>query len=397
MSPRNVETMRPPVVVTLLALTLACDSGRATVTAEPGEPVPGLSESELSDFHAGKVLFNRVFTPEEGLGPAFNENQCSACHTVPAAGGTTGFERIVKATRYDGPGACDALSHEGGENVRSQATPLLRAHGTPPGTTPPSATEIGRFHTPFLFGLGLVEAIPEETIAAGADPDDEGGDGISGRAARGPDGRLTRFGRKADVATIDEFTRSALLHEMGLTSRASDRDLVNGQPPPPGTDPVPEPEVDERTVELLAAFTRFLAPSEPVAPWSRGQADTLRAGGRLFEDIGCTGCHTPAMRTGPSAVRALDRKTVHLYSDLLLHDMGPALSNVCAYDAAPQELRTAMLMGLQHREFFLHDARAIDLRDAILAHGGEAQAVRDAFARLPFLRQELVLTFLRSL
>jgi CxxC motif-containing protein (DUF1111 family) len=77
--------------------------------------------------------------------------------------------------------------------------------------------------------------------------------------------------------------------------------------------------------------------------------------------------------------------------------MGPKLANVCTYDATPQELRTGILMGLQHRSLYLHDGRAIDLRDAILEHGGEAQTARDAFARLPYLHQEYVVIFLRSL
>jgi CxxC motif-containing protein (DUF1111 family) len=262
---------------------------------------------------------------------------------------------------------------------------------------PASATEHGRFLPLSLFGLGLVEAIPDEDIDAAADPDDRDGDGISGRAARGADGRVTRFGRKADVATIEEFTRSALRLEMGLTNRAGDRDLVNGAAPPAGTDPVAEPEIDDRVVALLTDFARLLAPPAPAPPHSRRHADTLAAGRRLFEKVGCTRCHTPAMRTGRSSVPALHRKTVQLYSDLLLHDLGPGLANVCAADAAPQELRTSMLMGLQHRRFYLHDGRARDLREAILAHGGEAHRVRDAFARLPWLQQEYVILFLRSL
>lgn len=386
------------LLVTALAMGLsACGRDPSPVGGEPGAPLPGLSAADSGRFLAGRALFNRIYTPEEGLGPAFNENQCSACHTVPAAGGGTGFERIVRASRYEGPGACDPLSAEGGENVRTNATPLLRAHGTGQEDVPASATEVGRFLPTFLFGLGLIEAIPDETILGGADPEDTDGDGISGRAARGPDGRLTRFGRKAEFATIEDFTRSALRLEMGLTSRPEDVDLVGGGPAPPGTDPVPEPEVDGRTVELLTAFQRFLGPLAPAEPVSRHQADTLDAGRRLFEGIGCTGCHTPTMRTGDHEVAALARKTARLYSDLLLHDMGPGLSNVCAFDASPTELRTASLAGLQHRDRFLHDGRAIDLRDAILAHGGEAQAVRDAFAALPWLHQHFLITFLRSL
>jgi CxxC motif-containing protein (DUF1111 family) len=103
------------------------------------------------------------------------------------------------------------------------------------------------------------------------------------------------------------------------------------------------------------------------------------------------------MRTGPSEIPALDRKTVNLYSDLLLHDMGPALADVCGFTATPTEIRTELLMGLRHRSVFLHDGRAFDLREAILEHGGEAQRARDAFTRLGWLAQEYVVMFLRSL
>jgi CxxC motif-containing protein (DUF1111 family) len=385
------------LLLSFALLVAACEPAWLEVAGEPGTPLPGLGEENIGLFHAGRAIFNRIFTPEQGLGPAFNENQCSACHTVPAVGGTTGFERIVKATRYEGPGTCDLLVDEGGENVRTQVTPQLRAHGGAPESIPSGATEVGRFLPPFLFGLGLIEAIPEETILARADPDDLDDDGVSGRAARGPDGRLTRFGRKADVATLEDFTRSALRHEMGLTTRSAERDLVGGTLAPPGTDPTPEPEVDEPAIELLTAFVRFLAPTAPTPERSRAHADTLSAGERLFGQIGCTKCHTPTMRTGPSDIAAINRKTVQLYSDLLLHDMGPDLANVCAFDAAPAELRTTPLMGLGHRQFLLHDGRALDLREAILAHGGEARSARDAFARIHGLNQEYLLIFLRSL
>jgi CxxC motif-containing protein (DUF1111 family) len=389
--------MRLLVLALCAAGISACNSDADAVSGEPGTPLPGLSASDSARFFAGRTLFNKVFTPDEGLGPTFNENQCSACHTSPAVGGTTGFERVVKATRFDGPGACDLLTGEGGDNVRTSVTPRLRAHGVTSESIPSSATDTGRFLPPFLFGLGLVESIPEDAITRRADPDDRNDDGISGRAARNPDGHLTRFGRKADFATIEEFTRSALRLEMGLTSRASERDLVNGAAVPPGTDPKAEPEVDATVVDRLTDFVRFLVPPAPAPPRSAAQADTLARGRQLFDQAGCTKCHTPAMRTASRETAALSRKTVNLYSDLLLHDMGPKLANVCAHDAAPEELRTTMLMGLGHRRFYLHDGRAQDLREAILAHGGEAQAARDAFARLGWLRQEYIVIFLRSL
>jgi CxxC motif-containing protein (DUF1111 family) len=303
----------------------------------------------------------------------------------------------VKATRFEGPGACNVLSDQGGENVRSQVTPLLRARGVTGESIPRSATEVGRFRPPFLFGLGLVEAIPPDVILAAEDPADGDGDGISGRAGRTRDGRLARFGRKADFATIQEFIETALRLEMGLTTRADDKETHNGRPLPPGTDPAPEPEVDQKTVEFLTTFVRFLAPAAPAPPRSSAHGDTLAAGRRLFDEMRCSACHTPSMRAGPADVAALHRKTVALYSDLLLHDMGPALADVCGYAAAPGELRTEMLMGLRHRDRFLHDGRTTDLRAAILSHGGEAQEPRDAFARLAWLRQEYVLAFLRSL
>lgn len=389
--------MRLLVIALFGASMLACKADADVVSGEPGAPLSGLSSSDSARFFAGKALFNKVFTPDEGLGPAFNENQCSACHTVPAVGGTTGFERVLKVSRYDAAGACDLLTGEGGDNIRTNTTPRLRAHGVIRESIPSSATDTGRFLPPFLFGLGLLESIPDDEISERADPDDRDGDGISGRAARGADGRLTRFGRKADIETVEEFTRSALRLEMGLTSRTSDRDLVNGAAVPADVDPKPEPEVDAATVALLADFVRFLTPPAAAPPRSAAHADTLARGRRLFDQLRCANCHTPAMRTGTREIDALSHKTVNLYSDLLLHDMGPGLANVCAHDAAPKELRTTPLMGLRHRQFYLHDGRAMDLREAVLAHGGEAQAARDAFARLSWIMQEYLVIFLKSL
>lgn len=390
--------LRRLALAALVSGMVACRADDEAVTGEPGMPLPGLRAAELADFEAGLAQFDKVYTPEEGLGPLFNENQCSACHTVPASGGTTGLERVVKATRFEGPGACDALSREGGENIRTQATPLLKARGIQAESIPPSATEVGRFLPPFLFGLGLVEAIPDETILAREDPDDADGDGISGRAGRTPDGRLGRFSRKAELATIMEFIDTALRFEMGLTTPLkTEEETINGTAVPPETDPAPDPEADQRTLELLTAFVRFLAPPAPAPPRSDAHRDTLEAGQQLFDELDCAECHTPSMRTGPSDIPALDRKTVRLYSDLLLHDMGPELADVCGYTATPAEVRTEMLMGLAHRELFLHDGRASDLMEAILAHGGEAQRARDAFADLPWLRQQYVLSYLRSL
>lgn len=381
-----------------LVLGLACARApEAPVAVEPGAPLPGLTPQELGRFTAGKALFDKIFTPAEGLGPLFNENQCSACHTDPASGGT-GEQRVVKATRFRPPGTCDVLEGGRGLNVRQQATPALKALGVERETVPPAATERGRFTPPFLFGLGLVEAIPETDILARADPEDRNRDGISGRTGRTLQGTLGRFGRKADVATIEDFVVTALRLEMGITSPPAPTEQgLNGGSLPAGVDPAADPEVSLEVTQRLADFVRFLAPL-PRAPLAADlRRDSVIRGERLFASLGCPSCHVPSMRTGRSPIPALDRKTTYLYSDLLLHDMGEDLADVCGPGATPAEVRTAMLAGLRYREAFLHDGRALALPEAILAHGGEAARARAAFAALDLVSRQFLLVFLESL
>jgi len=348
-------------------------------------------------FYRGHALFNKVFLPEEGLGPAFNENQCSACHTSPASGGTGG-ETITKATSFSPATGCNLLVESGGENIRGRATPLLAAHGITGERVPENATGVGRFTATFLFGLGLIEAIPDDAIVAREDPDDRDGDGVSGRASRLEDGRIGRFGRKADVASIMEFVESALRLEMGLTTSANPlAETVNGGPVPAGTDPVPDPEIDREAVELLTDYVRLLAPPARAVLVSEDQRASVRRGEAVFNELRCSSCHVPSLQTGRSETSALDRKTVALYSDLLLHDMGPGLADICGVTATPSELRTEPLMGVRHRDMLLHTGGVFELREAILRHGGEAQGARDGFAALSWLSQEDLVNFLKSL
>jgi CxxC motif-containing protein (DUF1111 family) len=386
------------VLLSIVAAGPGCSAVPASDAAvEIGDPLPGLDAAQRSRFEAGRALFGRVFRPEDGLGPLFNENQCSACHTDPASGGT-GEQAASRATRFEPPDRCDLLPLEGGENVQANATPALRAHAITRRPMPAAATETDRFIVPFLFGLGLAEAIPEEAILALADPDDRDGDGISGRAGRDASGRFARFGRKAEHATIRSFVEGALLLEMGLTSPARPvESLLNGEPFPPGVDPAADPEVDSATVAALTDFVRFLAPPPRRIPDDAETQTLIRGGERLFETIGCAACHVPAMRTARSDVPALDRRTVRLYSDLLLHDMGQERAGACGIGASPTEYRTEPLAGLGHRRVFLHDGRTRDLFEALRLHGGESAAARDAFERLDRVTQETLIRFLRSL
>src|SRR2546422_9805656 len=157
-----------------------------------GEPLIGLTKEQLAQFNQGKMVFQRVFTPEDGLGPLFDGNARAECHEDPVAGGV-GDEVEVHATRFIPPNTCDPLFQEGGPVIQQNATPLLQAHGIQKEEIPPSATSQARRTTPPVFGFGLIDAIPDETILAYEDPNDKDGDGISGRANRAIDGRLGRF------------------------------------------------------------------------------------------------------------------------------------------------------------------------------------------------------------
>jgi len=388
-----LRTAAAAAAVALAACGAAGDREATRPGLPPGSPLPGLTRAELGRFRLGEALFNRVYTPADGLGPLFNENQCSACHTSPVSGGT-GEQLVVKMTRLAPAERCDVLSAEGGENVRSQATPLLAARGIRRQPPAPHATARMRLDTPFLFGVGAVDAIPERELTRLAEEEPYEARGHPGRTAAGRPGR---FGRKADVATLRDFVESALRFEMGLTTPARPVEAPAGFAFPPGTNPHPGPDVDARTVALLTDYVRFLAPlprALPADPAGRARAE---AGEIVFGRIGCEECHTPALRTGPSDVPALDRKVVRLYSDLLLHDMGPALAGTCAPGATPREYRTEPLMGLRYRRRFLHDGRALGVRDAIELHGGQAAATAAAFRALPLDRQLALLTFLDTL
>ena len=394
----NLQPHLPVWLGTLVSLMLACTPApQVPVGTEPGAPLPGLRPPELSRFEQGKALFDRVFTPEEGLGPLFNENQCSACHTDPVSGGT-GEQRVLKASRVLAGGRCDFLAGDRGQNIRRQATASLKHLGVQPETPPPEAAALGRFSPPFLFGLGLLEAIPDAELLKRADPGDRDGDGISGRPGRAPSGALGRFGRKADIATLTDFVATALRLEMGLTSPLQPREAgLNGEPLPSEADPVPDPEVPMETLQRLVDFVRFLAPLSPEPLAADARRDSVVAGGRIFQELGCPSCHVPSMITGRSEMPALDRKRVFLYSDVLLHDMGAELADVCSAGAEPSELRTEPLAGLRFRKAFLHDGRARSVREAILLHGGEAAKARARFGQLDWASQLLLLRFLDSL
>lgn len=365
---------------------------------ELGGPLPGLTPEELARWETGLRWFTHIFTPEEGLGPAWNENSCNACHSDPVVGGGMD-EPDIHATRLAPDGSCDFLFEEGGGNLRRQLSPRMQAIlGTYRELRPPEAEQVGLYIPPPLFGTGMIASIPEGAILAGEDPTDANGDGISGRAARYPDGTVARFLTKANATTLLEIADRGLWRQIGITTPYSPVEHpVMGRPVPPEADPVPDPEVRADVVHALVDYLLFLAPApHAVPPTPEGRARVTR-GRQVFEETGCADCHTPVLYTGPSETAALDRRPVYLFSDLLLHDMGPDLASNCGKDASPSEIRTPPLMGIRYKIGWLHDGRAPSLRQAIGWHGGEGAGARARFEALPPLDQEAILHFLMTL
>jgi CxxC motif-containing protein (DUF1111 family) len=341
----------------------------------------------------GEHLFSAGFAPENGLGPLFNAPSCVSCHSVPHVGGM-GPEGLGVAIRVGRTveGRFDPLDGQGGPVARGRslsedsATCAIRP-GIPAGATITSVR-----NAPALFGLGLVEAIPDEAILAGAVPL---GDGVHGRPhlVTGASGerRVGRFGWKADGASLEGFVAEAFRNEHGITSPLAPRDFL-----PAGRDACPaegsgvEDTGAEDDGTMVRAVTSFVAALPPLVPGPAPEPSLVTRGAALFRAAGCAACHTPSL-PGPQG-------EVPLYSDLLLHDLGPALDDgVVQGDAGGRDWRTTPLWGLGARPRFLHDGRARTVRAAIQAHGGEADAAVARYRALSEADREALLAFLGSL
>ena len=385
-----VACRRVAMGLALLGLTAAGCAPRQ----ELGAPLDGLTAEQRARFASGRAEFRRVFTPETGLGPLFNANSCAECHEDPIAGGT-GDEIETHVAAFDpAAAACDPLADRGGPVIQQAVTPALAAAlGIESEPIPPAATAKASRTTPDIFGFGLLDAVPDAAIEALADPEDRDGDGVSGRPNHFFDGRLGRFGRKALVPTLREFNAGAFVIEQGITNpEAPTEESIAGNPIPSGVDPTPDPEITAEALALASDFVRFSAPPAPQP--LRGRA---REGRSIFNRIACQRCHVPSLTTGDSPVKALRNRKVYAYTDLLLHDMGPELADICLGAATPSEFRTEPLMGVRLASRFLHDGRAATLEEAIRLHGGEAARARARFEALPATQRECLLEFLRTL
>ena len=364
-----------------------------------GGPLAGVTAKEFSEFRLGLDDFSEVESAEEGLGPAFNGTSCAVCHSVPVVGGG-GVILEVRAGHRDEAGDHTGLNAAGDTLIHMLSTP---AHGCQP-IIPDDVTVIARRAPIPLFGAGLVEAIPDETLLALEDPFDRNRDGVSGRAAvvvdlASGDRRVGRFGWKAQHATLLAFGADAYRNEMGITNDLLPQEFAFGVSAERmrECDPLPDPEdaPDRRTgrrgIDNFESFMRFLAPVP------RGAVDaTTREGERVFTAIGCAACHVPVLETGPNANPLFSRRPVELFSDLLLHDVGIG-DGIRQGAAEANEIRTPALWGLRVRRPLLHDGSAATIADAIARHQGEAALAQRGFQRLAPEEREQLLRFLRSL
>ncbi len=398
------------VTILLACAVVGCDK---LLTETPPEdqsfdgPIDGLTNEQRAIFVRGDEAFGEVFTFRTGLGPLFNQASCERCHVGDGRGHPTtnlkrfGFNR--------GDGTFDVMVEYGGPQLQERSMP-----GYPAEEIPAGANAISVRGGPLVVGLGLIEAIPDQAILNHADPTDANGDGISGRPnlvaapeflalEPGPynGNYLGRFGRKAGALNLLQQVANAYHQDMGITSDFLPVENHNPLAGGTGGDPVPDPEVPAAIVHDVVFYLKTLRP-----PTRRNATDpTVLLGSQVFESIGCAKCHVPTMTTGPHPIQALANKEVHLYSDLLLHDMGPDLAdNFIEGDASGSEWRTTPLWGLGIVEnvlggtaSYLHDGRTSDLRTVIDLHKGEADSSRVSFQQLPTAEQDALLVFLKSL
>lgn len=362
-----------------------------------GEPLSGLTKQQRNRFLAGKAAFEDNRTKAEGRGPVFNGRDgfntvsCVTCHADPVAGGASEADQVRFGRVVDG--RFDPMTEFGGSHLQSRGLAGLGGEAVPP-----EATIVSPRRTTPLFGLGLVDAVPDDTFLAIAEhqrlntPETAGRpnmvrDLVNGGWAVG------KFGWKAHIPSLLQFAGDASLNEMGITSPLfPEENCPGGDCSLLSFDEVPDPEIGDRELYDLAIFMTLLAPP-PRGPIT----SQVRAGENVFRQVGCADCHLPDLMTGPNAIAALDRKAFHPYSDFLIHDMGELGENIRLGQARRREMRTAPLWGVRSQFELLHDRRAGDLEGAILEHRGQGQGARDRFEALNANQKNQLLAFLNSL
>ncbi|MEL7329926.1 MAG: di-heme oxidoredictase family protein [Cyanobacteria bacterium J06559_1] len=443
----------PSDQASLVQPPVAASAGEATVfnrTSSAYEAAPpNLTTQGQIDHDLGDEAFEEAFVPtalvsgaghaKAGLGPLFNNASCESCHirngrgmpevgqlllrvsdpavqtkaqqSAPEALSGTEPELMNNAPPVAGLGnqiqdfSILGEAPEATVDILWQETAGTYGDGTPyrlrspqfnitlaSGEPLPETVQISPRVPPHVYGLGLLEAIPEADIIALADPNDDNGDGISGRPNQVWDVQtkalaLGRFGWKANSPNLLQQSADAYLNDMGIHN-----------PLFPAEDG--STEIDQATLVAAAAYAQTLA----VPARTLINDPQVQQGEKLFNDASCQTCHVASFTTGAHKYPALENQTIHPYTDSLLHDMGEALAdNRADFAASGQEWRTPSLWGIGLAQTvlpysgYLHDGRARTFAEAILWHGGEAEAAKVAFEQMPAAERDALVRFLQSL
>lgn len=409
-------------------------------------PAPNLSPSALDKHLDGDVEFEAIFVtaPAEvnpGLGPIYNNITCVNCHSRDGRGRPPDVDEkfvsmlfrlsLPNTENEDAgnspipvPGYGTQLNNraiygtppEGSVKIEYTEQPLTTEDGTRIHLRYPKYTITDPYHplpddvelsprvAPVVFGLGLLEAIPEETILTFADEADVDGDGISGKPNYVWDMvqknyALGRFGWKANQPNLLQQVASAYHDDMGLTTSLFLLENSFGQTQLKENNATPE--ISDEILDVVTFYVQTLA-----VPARRKVDDPeVMYGEQLFAQAQCASCHIPTVRTGVlKGVPSVSNQTIHPYTDLLLHDMGPELADYRPdFQASGTEWRTPPLWGiglvltLNGHTNFLHDGRARNLMEAILWHGGEAEKSREITLQMSKTERDALIAFLQSL
>lgn len=314
------------------------------------QPRGDLTTSELAAFERGKQLFIQQLPK---LGPTYNDQKCVDCHFVPVVGGS---------------GTPEHAAHVGPAKGNNDIEAYHR-YALPGWTVPERPANVSRRIPPPLFGLSLIEQIPDSTIESTCAKGQGHTDSAKLQGSL-PRNQVARFGMKPFLGTVPDFVGAALLSEAMVTSSvegAKDDDAFS------------DPEVDAQFVADLAAFVRGLPPP--------GRQGNDAAGEAVFQELRCATCHVPHMPPARD-----------VYSDFCLHRIGEGLADgIFDHEAKGDEFRTTPLWGLRFRKIYLHDGRATTLADAIGAHGGEAEPAATAFKGATSEQRAALLRFLDTL
>jgi CxxC motif-containing protein (DUF1111 family) len=413
------------------------------------QPLANLAGDRRDDFFLGNAIFNRgwVTAPAsvadfDGLGPLFNAGNCSACHFKDGRGrppepDETPLSMLVRLSvpgigEHGGvipdPIYGDQLQEQSILGVPKEGTTYVTyteragayADGEAYALRVPSyriedlgygpladRVLVSPRTAPALPGMGLLQAIPEASLLALADPDDRNRDGISGRPNRVWDVTqgatvIGRFGWKANQPSIQQQDAAAFVGDMGITSAMfGDESCRSTQTACLGAPTGPTPQLRADILSQVDYYVMTLG-----VPGRRhvDQPDVMR-GRDLFAGAGCASCHTPTLETGDAPdFPETAHQTIHPFTDLLLHDLGPELADGRPdFEASGSEWRTPPLWGIglvenvNRHTYFMHDGRARGFAEAILWHGGEAASSAAAFLTMPKPDREALVAFLESL